>query len=79
MITDISNEKTKRDAEQQLAMMEKVAERKRASESNKDGLVILKATYWVKLREVGAIVEGRVGAMDAASYTHLTLPTKTID
>jgi hypothetical protein len=64
-ITNMSYEKAKRDAEQQLAMMEQVAERKRASESNKDGLVILKATYWVKSREVGDIVEGRVVSMDA--------------
>jgi hypothetical protein len=42
-------------------MMEKVAEKKRMSESNTDGLVILKATYWVESRDI----QGKIISMDA--------------
>jgi hypothetical protein len=53
--------KSKEDAARQLVMMEKVAEKKRMSESNTDGLVILKATYWVESRDI----QGKIISMDA--------------
>ena len=44
----LSIEKTRKDAERQLAMMQPIAEKKRHLESQKDGFVVLRATYWVE-------------------------------
>jgi hypothetical protein len=50
-VTNKSHRKTEKDANKQLLMMENVAERKRILESRQDGLVILKATYWIEESE----------------------------
>jgi len=62
---ELAIEKTKADADRQIAMMEKVAERKRLLESKRDGLVIIQATYWVNTQTSSANVQGRFLSMDA--------------
>ena len=59
-------EKTKAEADRQLALMKKVAERKRLFESKRDdGLVILRATYWLESLPSTDPTYGRVISMDA--------------
>lgn len=63
----LSHGKSKIDAERQSAMMEKIAERKRVSESRRDGLVILKATYWVDPVVESSPVQACLISMDATN------------
>jgi hypothetical protein len=63
--SEISYEKTKMDAEKQLALMEKVAERKRCLEQDRDGLVILRALYWMESRVIGVRTRASIFSMDA--------------
>jgi hypothetical protein len=50
MMVDASKLKTKAEATAHLLLMETVAERRRYSELQREGLVILKATYWLEER-----------------------------
>jgi hypothetical protein len=62
----ISESKTKKEAEQQVALMERVAETKRIMESRRDdGLVILRATYWLESQSANGQMPGPVLSMDA--------------
>lgn len=54
--------KTKSEAQQQILLMESVADRKRYKELQSDGLVILKATYWLEHQRK---LETEIHAMDA--------------
>jgi hypothetical protein len=65
--TDLSTQKTKTDAEKQLAMMKKVSERKRSVEADRNGLVIQKAAYWMQVAAVGIRAQTKVISMDATT------------
>eukprot|EP00980_Cylindrotheca_fusiformis_P005668 scaffold1184_cov132-Cylindrotheca_fusiformis.AAC.89 len=58
--------KSKKEAEQQVALMEGVAESKRLMESRRgDGLVILRATYWLESYSANGEIPAGVVSMDA--------------
>jgi hypothetical protein len=65
-ISSVPNEKTRKEAERQVCLMDRVAEKKRHLESQRDdGLVILRATYWLESRPVSDQIHGRIISMDA--------------
>lgn len=58
--------KTKKVAEQQVALMASISEKKRIREAQKEGgLVILRATYWLELPPEEGQLAGRVVSMDS--------------
>lgn len=62
----ISEYKTKKEAALQVSLMARVAESKRFAESRREnGLVILRATYWLESRSADGNTAGRVASMDA--------------
>ena len=61
-----SNEKSRADSERQLILMKQVAERKRMQELENDGLVILRAVYWIESKEIGIRSQTKIVSMDAS-------------
>ena len=61
----MSVEKSRVDGERQVALMKQVAERKRIYEEGRDGLVILRAVYWIESFEIGLRPQTKILSMDA--------------
>lgn len=78
LMVNTSKSKTKSESTSQLILMESVAERRRYAELQRDGLVIIKATYWVEERDGPEV---QLHTMDATaqlqfwvSHGRLSLP-----